>query len=143
MVTDSIDHIIDRFVKDENARQYLKDLWIVIQAWDDAFDGDENPDLADAYRRAVVDMPRNPYFLMPGVHTAARLMYLNWHAANQLEKEKIDLEKAYMLRAMYYQCILLAMDICHGQKYAEENAALLWRHYGEKFEDYLQEMNDA
>ena len=136
----NIEAIIRHFISDENAVRMMLDIWLIIQAWDDAHDGDP-ADHEPAYRAAMISLPANPVYQSFPVSLLIRQMFFDWQAANEFEYKKEHLKKAYMLRAGYYRVLLSVISFIHGDKAAENQAAAVWRCYGETFQQYEEEQN--
>ena len=117
----------------------LCDLWDVMQAWDDAEDG-EIADHSDAYRKAMINLPNNPLYFSCQIPLLVSQAYYDWQAANQFERKGIELHKAYMLRAGWYRIVISVVHFIHGTIEAERLAPVVWSIYGETFEDYKREM---
>lgn len=124
---------------DEAAIDLLIDIWVVIQAWDDARDGDPIDDAEGAIRRAMVRIPSNPYYQPSGCLFLIKMMEWNWEAANFFEANKVQYEKAYMLRAFYYNIVLALFAYTNNGNVSPEQAANIWLLYGETFEDYKED----
>jgi hypothetical protein len=126
---------------------WLCDLYEAIQTFDDYQDGD--PVSREALHALIwtvlVAMPQNPFFkahselLLPLVANAV----LKWHGANIAEQEKTHNATSFVWRAGYYDLVLMVVAICKGHQYAALNANAVMQLYGEKFEDYLKEINNA
>ena len=141
-MTEDIDFVIGHFVKDNNAQKLLRDIWDVIQAWDDLEDGDANPNFSKAMRQANLDIPQNPLYAPFATAFQIQQMYLKWCAANAFERAKLreHMPKSYMLRAEYYQLIVNMVCLLEGLEKAALKAADIWLCYGEAFEDYEKEI---
>ena len=118
------------------------DLWLVMQAWDDAVDGDE-ADHAEAYKAAMIRLPTNPHYSQCVVPLLVSQAYYDWQVANKYEKERRDLEKAFILRAGYYRILISISHIIYGTDHTELIAAAMWDAYGEDFEEYKREVLNA
>ena len=142
MMTEDIDFVIGHFVKDEHGAKLLRNIWDVIQAWDDAEDGDANPAFSEAMRKANIDIPQNPYYGAFLTSFQMQQMYLKWKAANAFEAAKLreHLPKSYMLRAEYYQLIVNMVSLLEGVEVAALKAPDIWLCYGEAFADYENEI---
>lgn len=142
MMTHDIDFVINHFVKNDYGRKLLRDIWDVIQAWDDLHDGDTNPDLATAMRQANVDLPTNPLYQPFCTPLQMQKLYLKWEAANAIEAAKLreQLPKSYMLRAEYYQLIVDMVCFFEGVEVAATKAPDIWVCYGETYPDYEKEI---
>jgi len=130
-----------------DAVRWLLDLWHVIQVWDDVADGDpiKREDLDRAIFLTVA--PFNPFYednkrtLFPVLAN----MVLKWKASDTIEREglKSHLHKAYMLRAGYYDVVLQVLAIVKGEDVAMAEAHKVALLYGETFEEYAKEFQDA
>ena len=129
------------------AIEWLSLLFDSVQTFDDFTDGDtvNRDELNAVIWNTLVAMPQNYFFkknsdiLLPLVSN----MILKWQAANNVEKYHNVDEKSFMWRAGYYDVALTVVQLCHGVKYAEENAHTVLSLYGETFEDYKKEFNYA
>lgn len=127
--------------------RWLLDFWNVIQGLDDWRDNDEvSPQEKEAVIYKVMFLlPNNPFFqyhskeLLPIVSN----LVLRWIGANRLEDNKEDLHKAYMWRAAYYDLILEVVRLVHGFEAAANASDFVARLYGETFEDYVKEFQNA
>lgn len=139
---EEIDKVIEHFVRDKNGRQLLKDIWNVIQAWDDLHDGDQNKQAAAAMRIANIDIPMNPLYQAFATPLQMQQMYLKWCASNAFEEAKLrdQLPKSYMLRAEYYQLIVNMICLLEGVEIAALKAPDVWVCYGESYQDYENEI---
>ena len=138
---DRITPVLHSFFTDEKAIALLLDLWLIMQCWDDAEDGDPNSHHSKAYRAALLSLPDNPHYLSCSVPFLVRQAYFDWVAANQFESEKEQPHKSYMLRAGYYRIIISLIASIEGIEAAEQQAADVWRCYGETFQQYEEEQN--
>ena len=129
------------------AQLWLFDFWDVIQGLDDWRDGDavEAAEKESVIYKTMVAMPSNPFFkqfsaeLLPVMSN----LVLKWIGANKLEDNNEELSKAYMWRAAYYDLILEVVRLCHGFEAASNVAPYVAKMYGEKFEDYMKEFQNA
>ncbi len=127
--------------------RWLLDFWSVIQGLDDWRDNDEvSPQEKEAVIYKVMFLlPNNPFFqyhskeLLPIVSN----LVLRWIGANRLEDNREDLHKAYMWRAAYYDLILEVVRLVHGFEAAANASDFVARLYGETFEDYVKEFQNA
>ena len=119
---------------------FLNDLWEIIQELDDIQD-EGTCDCRNLTERIFVSMLQNPWFqaniqiLAPVLTTQV----YKWFAANNLEAEKKSLEKAYMLRAGYYDVVMYVASL-HGRI---ENPEIIVELYGETYEEYSKEIKNA
>jgi hypothetical protein len=90
-------------------------------------------------------LPNNTFFqyhskeLLPIVSN----LVLRWIGANRLEDNREDLHKAYMWRAAYYDLILEVVRLVHGFEAAANASDFVAKLYGETFEDYVKEFQNA
>ena len=129
------------------AQLWLCDFWDVIQGLDDWRDNDviEPAEKEAVIYKSMVAMPSNPFFkqfaaeLLPVMSN----LVLKWIGANKLEDNNEEFSKAYMWRAAYYDLILEVVRLCHGFEVASQVAPYVAKMYGEKFEDYMKEFQNA
>lgn len=127
------------------AVEWLLMLWDATQVFDDVADGDpvERSDLNATIWNTLVAMNQNTFFLqnshvlVPCVASAI----LKWQASDSAERSGLADERSYMWRAGYYDVVLMAVQLCHGAKYAHENAHLVMQLYGETFEKYIKDFS--
>lgn len=121
------------------------DLLEVAHLWDDIEDKDKNILSSTPMRKAVIDLPANPFWAQhqPTLQPVLQSVFLQWKAANFLEKSDMqdDKNKAYMLRASLYQVFHVVAAICGGIEWAEQIGPEIYRLYGEKLE--LKEAHNA
>jgi hypothetical protein len=130
-----------------DAQLWLTDFWDVIQGLDDWRDNDpvDPTEKEKVIYQVMVAMPMNPFFqrnasnLLPIMSN----LVLKWIAANRLEDNKEELSKAYMWRAAYYDLILEVVRLVHGYVDAANVADYVAKMYGESFEDYVKEFQNA
>jgi hypothetical protein len=129
------------------ATEWLLMLWGAIQVFDDVADGDpvEREDLNAAIWNTLVGMNQNSFWttnsqtLAPVVAT----MILKWQGSDQAERAGNADARSYVWRAGYYDVVVMVVALCHGTKYATENAHLVMALYGETLEDYMKEFGHA
>ena len=129
------------------AQKWLLDFWSVIQGLDDWRDNDpvEARHKEKVIYQVMVEMPQNLFFqaqshnLLPIISS----LVLRWIGANKLEENKEQLHKAYMWRAAYYDLILEVVRLVHGFEGAANAADYVAKLYGETFEDYVKEFENA
>ncbi len=127
----------------EDRVSWLMDVWEVIQTLDDYADEDEvSRDALDLLIwRVLVSMPGNPWFtkhsstLLPIMASST----LKWQASNKAEKDGEANAKSFVWRAGYYDLILMAILLVHGQEAAAKVSHLVMNLYGESFEEYMNE----
>ncbi len=123
------------------------DVWAAIQLFDDVADGDKITD--DELNRVVwavfVKFPQNPFY-RANVDTLTPVMALQiikWRAANAVENAGKSDERSYMWRAGYYDLVLTVCMLCFGEKIETGKICDALMLYGETYEEYEKEMNDA
>jgi len=122
----------------------------VSNLWDDLIDRDKDIDDKDINRifeNLLIDIPRNPFYQQYQNELSLMLnnIILKWHTANVFEKEQKerDLEKAYMLRAEYYQLFVLCANLIGGMEWAKEVSVEVWRLYGESVKSLTKEIKNG
>lgn len=129
------------------AQEWLIDFWDVIQGLDDWRDNDtvDPEEKEKVIYQVMVNMPSNPFFQQYASHLLPIMsnLVLKWIAANKLEDNKEELNKAYMWRAAYYDLILEVVRLVHGYATAAMVSDYVAKMYGESFEDYVKEFRNA
>ncbi len=145
MISTLRDHFVNQLDLPPAAVDWLLDLWSTIQAFDDMHDGDKVEDVMPALWASLVSMPGNPFYQAnaPALQGAVATAILKWHAANVAEASGNADEKSYVWRAAYYDVVLLAALLCHGQAVALDMAPVVMMMYGEPFADYREEFPNA
>jgi hypothetical protein len=129
------------------AQRWLLDFFNVIQGLDDWRDNDpvEPRQKEKVIYQVMVELPQNHFFqtyshnLLPLVS----ILVLKWIGANKLEDNREQLHKAYMWRAAYYDLILEVVRLVHGFDDAANAAEYVAKLYGETYEDYVKEFENA
>lgn len=129
------------------AQKWLIDFFAVIQGLDDWRDNDPVEPLhkEKVIYQVMVELPQNHFFqthshnLLPLVS----ILVLKWIGANKLEDNREQLHKAYMWRAAYYDLILEVVRLIHGFDAAANAAEYVVKLYGETYEDYVKEFQNA
>ena len=129
------------------AQRWLIDFFWVIQGLDDWRDDDpvEPKQKEKVIYQVMVELPQNHFFqnnshnLLPIVS----ILILKWIGANKLEDNREQLHKAYMWRAAYYDLILEVVRLDHGFDGAASAAEYVAKLYGETYEDYVKEFENA
>jgi hypothetical protein len=127
------------------AVDWLLDLWRVIQVFDDVHDGDPAGDVMPALWASLVSMPGNPFYVANAavLQSSVATAILKWHAANEAEAAGQADERSFVWRAAYYDVVLLATLLCHGQAEALRLAPTIMLMYGEPFAAYREEFPNA
>jgi hypothetical protein len=148
----NINDLVVAMRQNHNAVAFLDDLLRVLHLWDDLYDQDKTlspGEISSAFRLALVDIPRNPFYETFRQELVPLIMnvILQWQDANALEtgpeRTDHDLHMAYMLRAGYYQIVNYCAYLVGGPLWAESIGPRLRRLYGEKLEAYMEEMKNA
>lgn len=129
------------------AIDWLCGLFDIIQTFDDYADGDEvSRDRLNALIwNSLAVQPGNPFFaansgaLLPVV----ALQILKWQAADTLEREGKPSEMAFAWRAGFYDVVLMVVSLVHGPAVANQLAPQVLSLYGESFEEYRKEFDNA
>jgi len=129
------------------AQKWLIDFFWVIQGLDDWRDNDpvDPKQKEKVIYQVMVELPQNHFFqshshnLLPLVS----ILVLKWIGANKLEDNREQLHKAYMWRAAYYDLILEVVRLVHGFDGAASAAEYVAKLYGETYEDYVKEFENA
>ncbi len=129
------------------ATEWLMMLWGAIQVFDDVADGDpvEREDLNAAIWNTLVGMNQNSFWAANSITLApvVATMILKWQGSDQAERAGNADARSYVWRAGYYDVVMMVVALCHGTKYATENAHLVMALYGETLEDYMKEFGHA
>jgi hypothetical protein len=126
---------------------WLTDFWDVIQGLDDWRDNDtvDSLEKEKVIYQVMVALPSNPFFQRHAQHLLPIMsnLVLKWIAANKLEDNKEELNKAYMWRAAYYDLVLEVVRLVHGYENAALASDYVAKMYGESFEEYVKEFQNA
>jgi hypothetical protein len=129
------------------ATEWLLMLWGAIQVFDDVADGDpvEREDLNAAIWNTLVGMNQNSFWAANSLTLApvVATMILKWQGSDQAERAGKADARSYVWRAGYYDVVMMVVALCHGTKYATDNAHLVMALYGETLEDYMKEFGHA
>ena len=129
------------------AVEWLISVYDSIQVFDDVADGDpvERSDLDATIWNTLVGMPSNQFFLQnaSALIPALGTMILKWQASDKAEREGKADAKSFVWRAGYYDLVLLAVHLCHGVHAAHQSANHVMALYGESFEEYMKEFQNA
>lgn len=129
------------------ACEWLIMLWGAIQLFDDVADGDpiDREDLNAVIWNTLIGMNQNSFWITNSITLAPVIatMVLKWQGSDKAERSGKADARSYVWRAGYYDVVMMVVALCHGTKYATDNAHLVMSLYGEKLEDYLREFNNA
>lgn len=132
----------------EKASNFLLILFRIIQIFDDFADSEKVSDkkLDILIWDTLVRLPTNSFYRAHDLVLAPLIItsILKWKASDTKEKELKSADaKSFMWRAGYYEIVLFVVSIVHGEKFAQENAVSILELYGETFDNYLEEFNNA
>jgi hypothetical protein len=131
---------------DQWALQYCIDVMFIAHLWDDLIDGDfrSKEDINEAFRIALIDIPKNPFYLahIGDLRPLMMNVILQWQDANVLEKgNREDRAKAFMLKASVLQLFNYCAYLVGGPAWAIEVGPDVRRFYVESIDDYIGENN--
>jgi hypothetical protein len=133
--------------QNEDAVQVCQDIWKIAHLWDDLVDGDtvSIAEINEAMTAAWSGLNNNAFFASHLQHFNGfmSIILANWQTANEFEEKKIELGKAWVLRAQLYNVPVLCAFLIAGQEWANQVSLIAWQTYGEKYSDYLKEMTNA
>lgn len=131
----------------DNAVKWLMTIYSMAQTFDDYADGDDvsRERLDSLILDSFITAPMNPFFIQhaSSLWPLITITILKWQASDKMERSGKANAMSFVWRAGLYDVILFVYAICHGQKAAIKNADTIMQMYGEKLEDYLQEVNNA
>lgn len=134
------------FRGDEAAIHFARQLWTAAQEWDDLEDEGRCGNANALLSWLAFGKEYTPYFAAHA-HVLRPIflsVYLQWRAANVLDRgDRLDVAKAYMLRAAIYQMWHVMAWLAGGDDHAAEVGPEIYRTYGETPEDLWKEFNDA
>ncbi len=121
----------------------------LLHTWDDLIDKDKpvsNSQINSAFIAATFELQQNVIWqqCMLGHHILN--VYLRWRDATDIETSNPsddDLNKCYMLRAGLYDIFVIIAYHLYGDEWAAKIGPIVRRFYGEKLEEYKQEMRNA
>ena len=128
---------------DQWAIQFCIDVMFIAHLWDDLIDKDTfrtGEDINEAFRIALIDIPKNPFYLahIGDLRPVMMNVILQWQDANVLEKgSRQDRAKAFMLKASVLQLFNYCAYLVGGPQWAFEIGPDLRRLYEESIDDYI------
>ncbi|MCQ9373269.1 hypothetical protein NMQ14_03290 [Methyloversatilis sp. XJ19-13] len=129
------------------AIRFLVDMYGLLQAWDDFYDGDDMPqsEKLSAIWASLVGIPSNPFYAANSGDFIPLLasLVVRWESANQLEAMRERLDIAFVWRAAFFDLVLHCLLIEHGPRFAMENGPSVARLYSETFETFTKEFEHA
>lgn len=130
-----------------DAVKWLMTIYSMAQTFDDYADGDKvsRKQLDSLIWDSFIAAPMNPFFMQhsSSLWSLVATAILKWQASNKMEQSGKADAMSFIWRAGFYDIVLFVYAICHGQEAANKNADTIMQLYGEKLEDYLQEVNNA
>lgn len=135
------DVLLGWFIGNEDAADFCMEVFEASQQWDDLVDEGEC-DVNALLAWLAFGKEYNAFFRKhPDILRPALLvMFLQWTAANTLDREPEHIHKAYMLRAGVYSIFHLVAWIVGGTDHAEKIGPEIYRHYGETLSGLREEM---
>jgi hypothetical protein len=127
----------------EDASAFLLKVWDIIQVLDDIKDGHPIEDVDGSIYTLLFGLATDEFFykFRPILISAMLTAYYKWQAANVAEQSRVNLDKAYMWRAGYYDLILLVAALCLPKERVQELAPQILALYGETRDEYLKEFS--
>lgn len=127
---------------DRDAISLCESLLYLSHVWDDLIDGDptEKNQINTAFRSALVNVPRNPFYQrnFTALQQELERSIYNWMDANILEKEG-KLAASYVLRCSFDNFIIKCAEIVGGHDWARNVSITMRREIYNDFEDYVRE----
>lgn len=135
------DHFRDWFLGNENEVQFCRDLYDAAQEWDDLED-EGHCRHNDLMSWLAFGKEWNPFFMAHAsiLRPAMLGMFLQWTAANVLDREPEQIHKAYMLRAGIYGVFHMVAWIIGGNAHATIVGPKIYRMYSETLADLRKEL---
>jgi hypothetical protein len=131
------------FKGDEEAVEFALNLWTAAQEWDDIEDEGKCHDHNALLAWLAFGKEYTPFFAKHHLilRPAMLFMYLQWNAANQLERGSVnDIHKAYMLRAGIYGVFHTIAWIVGDDEWATQVGPEIYREYAETIDSLVEEM---
>jgi hypothetical protein len=118
--------------KNKDAAELIREVWNLVEVWDDAVDREHNEPEANVHRAfefAMFGLPRNPFYMtnLATLEPALRLMVANCKCAVELERraDVLSLVHSYVLRCAPYDFFVLVVLVAAGPAAAEQAATRL------------------
>ncbi len=127
--------------------EWLLMLFDAIQFIDDVVDGDpvDRESAINSGWNLLCAMPGHPFFqrhqqmLLP----VLALQFAKWKASDDAERAREHGPVAFVWRAGFYDVVMLCVQIEHGTQAALDMGQTVMGLYGEPYENYMLEMNNA
>lgn len=131
----------------DDAVALLVMLYNVAQTFDDYADGDDvtRQELDALIWNSLVGIPQNRFYqlnqisLLPLIATTV----LKWQGSDRAERKGQVDAKTFGWRAGYFDIVLFVFNLVHGPNNAIHSADVIMNLYGESFEDYAKEFENA
>jgi hypothetical protein len=141
-LNDLFEHI---YKGDKEATALSLNLFGIAQKWDDLIDGDplSKKDVNTLFLDCIFTVQQSPYWTPMGLSHHILNVFLRWRDSDTMERGDFsddDLNKCYMLRAGLYDLFVVIAYYLHGSEWAFEIGPLVRRSYGEKLNDYKEEI---
>ena len=129
---------------DNNAVNFMADIWQVAQTWDDLIDHSKTNDdqINYCFESLLLRIPLNVFYRKNIDDLSAMILQtiLDWKTANVMEKaDDEQLNRAYMLRAGIYRLFHYCIYLTKGYETASKSGQELWSIYGETLKDFKRE----
>lgn len=129
------------------ASKWLLDVWDAIQLFDDVADRDvvERKELDKVIYNSFVGFNQNQFY-SDNYHALSGLLnvaLVKWQASDLAERTGKANETSFVWRAGYYDLVVYCVVLCQGFEFAQKNAQYLMDMYGEKYQDYIKEFENA
>jgi hypothetical protein len=110
---------------DKDAVAFIRNIDFVADVWDDIIDCDKHPNdrrINDAFRVALVDIPRNPFYRrhFEALNAMVAIAIENWELATQIEREKGGDEVSFVIRSSFVDIFGMVAVITGGHEHAKE-----------------------
>lgn len=138
------DKILEWMRGDEDATHFAVQMWDALQQWDDIIDEGRCETPNDLMGWLAFGKEYHPFFAKhsPILRPCFLQLYLSWTSANVLERgSRDDVNKAYMLRAGYYQFLQMMAWCVGGERWAVLVGPDIYRYYAETADGLWKEFN--
>ena len=131
----------------DDAVVWLSTLWDCIQGLDDWVDEDDvnKRDKELVIYKTLVLLPSNPFYLQYAQYLTPVVSncILKWVGANKLEDNSETSPQSFVWRASFYDLVLEVVRVIHGVEEAMHVADFVAKLYGEDYNEYLKEFENA
>ena len=137
-------HLRESLQLSNDAVCWLVQLYDVAQIFDDYADGDTvtREKLDKLIFTTLVSLPINPFYAKHSIALSSAIVttILKWKASDIAERNNKADQISFVWRAAYYDIVLLVYTLKYGYELALKVSPIIMKMYGEKYEDYIQEM---